>query len=230
VNVYEITQKVYLLRNITVEESQQRIAELIDKSLASDKKFLDFHRRNSYKNYCFNSFFPLEKDGVYKDGNIYDIKIRTIDKELADYFNKDLANEYTDFIKGLVTDIRVIPKKHIEKLYNITPLVIKNHDGYWKNSLTFEDFERRIKENLIKKYNAINDVRIDEDFQLYTAIEIKNKKHIAIMYKGKRLLGDKISLVLSEDPISQELAYMSLGTGLAEMNSRGCGFANYRWM
>lgn len=228
--VYEITQKVYLIRNITVEESQQRIAELIDKSLTRDEKFLDFHIRNCFKNYCFNSFFPLEKDGVYKAGNIYDIKIRTIDKELADYFNKTLINEYTDFIKGLVADIRVIPRKHIEKLYSITPLVIKTDDGYWKNSLTFEDFERRIKENLIKKYNAINDVKIDEDFQLYTAIEIKNKKPIAIMYKGKRLLGDKISLVLSEDPISQKLAYMSLGTGLAEMNSRGFGFANYRWM
>lgn len=229
-NVYEITLKVYLLKSINVEDAQQRIAELIDKSLASDEKFLDFHRRNSFKNYCFNSFFPLEKDGIYKSSNIYDIKIRTIDKELADYFNKTLINEYTDFIKGLVADIRVIPRKHIEKIYNITPLVIKTNDGYWKNSLTFEEFEKRIKENLIKKYNFINNEKLDENFDLYTFIEIKNKKPIATSYKGKRILGDKINIVISDDARAQELAYMSLGTGLAEMNSRGCGFANYRWM
>ncbi|MEG2289283.1 MAG: CRISPR-associated endoribonuclease Cas6 [Clostridium sp.] len=229
-NVYEITQKVYLLRNISVEASLEVIAELLDKSLVSNQKFSSFHNENTFKNYCFNSFFPLEKDGIYKANNIYDIKIRTVDKNLADYFNKTLANEYTESIKGLVTNIRVIPKKHIEKIYNITPLVIKTDDGYWKNSLTFQNFERRIKENLIKKYNAINDVKIDEEFQLYNVIEVKNKKPIATSYKGKKILGDKVNLVIAEDSISQELAYMSLGTGISEMNSRGMGFVNYRWL
>ncbi len=229
-NVYEITLKVYLLRSINVEEAQQKIAELIDKSLGKNSGFLDLHNKNIFKNYCFNSFYPIDKSGIYKADNIYTVKIRTISKDLGKYFNNVLANEYTDCIKGLVTDIRIIPKKHIEKIYSITPLILKNNDGYWKGSLGFEEFEKRVKENLIKKYNFINDEKLDENFDLYTFIEIKNKKPIATSYKGKRILGDKISIVISDDIRAQELAYMALGTGIGEMNARGQGFVNFRWL
>ena len=44
------------------------------------------------------------------------------------------------------------------------------------------------------------------------------------------LLGDKISLNISDDKLAQDLAYMALGTGLLEVNSRGAGFTNYRWL
>jgi CRISPR-associated endoribonuclease Cas6 len=230
VNVYEITLKVYLLRSINVEEAQQKIAELIDKSLGKNSGFLDLHNKNIFKNYCFNSFYPIDKSGIYKADNIYTVKIRTISKDLGKYFNNVLANEYTDCIKGLVTDIRIIPKKHIEKIYSITPLILKNNDGYWKGSLGFEEFEKRVKENLIKKYNFINDEKLDENFDLYTFIEIKNKKPIATSYKGKLILGDKISIVISDDIRAQELAYMALGTGIGEMNARGQGFVNFRWL
>ncbi|HBA04588.1 MAG TPA: CRISPR-associated endoribonuclease Cas6 [Clostridium sp.] len=229
-NVYEITLKVYLLRSINVEEAQQKIAELIDKSLGKNSGLLDLHNKNIFKNYCFNSFYPIDKSGIYKADNIYTVKIRTISKDLGKYFNNVLANEYTDCIKGLVTDIRIIPKKHIEKIYSITPLILKNNDGYWKGSLGFEEFEKRVKENLIKKYNFINDEKLDENFDLYTFIEIKNKKPIATSYKGKRILGDKISIVISDDIRAQELAYMALGTGIGEMNARGQGFVNFRWL
>jgi len=230
VNVYEITLKVYLLRSINVEEAQQKIAELIDKSLGKNSGFLDLHNKNIFKNYCFNSFYPVDKSGIYKADNIYTVKLRTISKELGQYLNNVLANEYTDCIKGLVTDIRIIPKKHIEKIYSITPLILKNNDGYWKNFLSFEEFEKRIKENLIKKYNLINNEKLDENFDLYTFIEIKNKKPIATSYKGKRILGDKINIVISDDIRAQKLAYMALGTGIGEMNARGQGFVNFRWL
>lgn len=229
-NVYEITLKVYLLKSINVEEAQQKIAELIDKSLAKNSEFLDLHNKNIFKNYCFNSFYPIDKSGIYKVDNVYTVKLRTISKELGQYLNNVLSNEYTDYIKGLVTDIRIIPKKHIEKIYSITPLILKNDDGYWKNFLSFEEFEKRIKENLIKKYNLINNEKLDENFDLYTFIEIKNKKPIATSYKGKRILGDKINIVISDDIRAQKLAYMALGTGVGEMNARGQGFVNFRWL
>lgn len=229
-NVYEITLKVYLLKPISIEESQEKIAELIDKALAKNDEFLEMHNENTFKNYCFKSFYPIDESGIYKADSIYTLKIRTINKDLAQYLNNILANEYTSWIKGLVTEIRIIPKKHIEKIYSITPVILKNNDGYWKNCITFEAFEKRIKENLIKKYNFINNEKLDEDFELYTAIELKNKKPIAISYKGKRILGDKINIVLSDDPRAQELAYMAIGTGIGEMNARGQGFVNFRWI
>ena len=43
-------------------------------------------------------------------------------------------------------------------------------------------------------------------------------------------LGDKVRLAVLDDEKSQEMAYLSLGVGLGEMNSRGAGFVNYRWL
>ncbi|GEA30789.1 CRISPR-associated endoribonuclease Cas6 [Clostridium diolis] len=228
--VFEILLKVYLLEDIELNDSQNKILKLIDKTLGQDERTLELHNKNDFKNYCFNSFYPLEKDGIYKEGNIYTITIRTVDKYLATYLNNKLANSYTYSIKGLKADLRIIPIKKLKKIYSITPLVIKNDDGYWKNLISFEDFERRLKENLIKKHNNIFQEKINEDFKLYDSIELKNNKPIGTPYKDKTLLGDKISIDISEDDISQDLAYMALGVGMGEMNARGFGFMGYRWV
>ena len=226
--VFEILLKVYLLKDIDVYESQNNILKLIDNTLGKTEETLNFHNKNDFKNYCFNSFYPLEKDGVYKNGNIYTVIIRTVDRNLAIYFNNKLPYSYTPFIKALTSEIRIVPARKIRKIYSITPLVIKNDNGYWKNALEINDFERRIKENLIKKYNNIFNKNIDENFKLYKSIEFKNRVPISISYKEKKLLGDKITLEIVEDDISQELAYMALGTGIGEMNARGMGFVGYR--
>ena len=51
-----------------------------------------------------------------------------------------------------------------------------------------------------------------------------------MQYKNVRLLGDKIRLSILDDKLSQTLAYFALGVGIGEMNSRGAGFLNYRWL
>ena len=43
-------------------------------------------------------------------------------------------------------------------------------------------------------------------------------------------LGDKICLKISNNEQAQELAYFIVGAGLCEMNSRGYGYCNYRWL
>ena len=228
--VYEIKEKVFLLKDINVSDAQSEICKIIDQCLARDKKWLEFHEKNKFKNYCFNSLYPIENDKVYKSGNIYTVIIRTTDKKLADYINKNLSNEQSENMKCLVSEIRVLPKKIISKIYTITPAILKNNTGYWKEETSIEDFERRLKENAIKKYNAINNTRIDESFELYNSIEFKNKKPIAMKYKNIKLLGDKISLDIADDRLSQDIAYMLLGTGILEFNSRGGGFVNFRWL
>lgn len=65
---------------------------------------------------------------------------------------------------------------------------------------------------------------------LYTSIEFLNKKPIAFNYKGKKILGDKISISISDDKTAQELSYMALGTGILQMNARGAGYMNYKWL
>lgn len=67
-------------------------------------------------------------------------------------------------------------------------------------------------------------------FNYIQLLSLKNKKPISTNYKNIKLLGDKISLNISDEFLAQELAYMSLGTGLSEMNARGYGFVNFRWL
>lgn len=229
-NVFQIKLKIFLLKDLSIEDSQEIISAFIDEGLAKDKKLLEFHESNKFKGYCFDAPYPIEESKVYKKDTIYNLTIRTIDKELAEFFANKLVNEFNKNLKGLTSELRILPKKHIEKLYSITPVIMKNTDGYWNGQVSLDEFERRLKVNLIKKYNSITGSKIDEDFQLYSTIEFKNKKPIATKYKNVKLLGDKISLNISENENAQKLAYMSLGTGIFEMNARGFGYVNYRWL
>lgn len=228
--VYEIKLKVFLLKEVMVNSIQTVISEFIDSALAKNDQLLKMHNDNKFKKYCFGGFYPVEEDKRYRSGNMYTITLRTIDEGIANFFNNELVNEYSSYIKGLTSEIRILPQKHIEKIYSLTPVILKNNDGYWRNIISPDDFERRLRENLIKKYNDISDEKLNEEFELYTALEFKNKKPIANEYKGIKLLGDKISLNISENKTAQDLAYICLGTGLLEMNARGYGFCNYRWL
>lgn len=227
--VFEIYLKVYLLEDIYLEDVQNEILRLIDITLGKTEKTLSIHKKNEFKNYCFNSFYPLEKDRVYKEGNIYTITIRTIDKYLASYFTKRLPLGYTPKIRGLKAEYKVLPFRKIKKIYSITPVVQKNDEGYWRGILPQEEFEVRLKTNLIKKYNNYFEENINEDFKLYDFLEIINKKPISNLFKGRKLLGDKVSIEVSDNEEAQKLAYMALGVGLGEMNARGFGYMGYRW-
>lgn len=228
--VYELKLKVFILQDIDLKESREVICELIDRSLVRTNEMLGIHNNNQFKFYNFNNLYPLEQNKVYKAGNIYNLIIRTVDEKLVNHFKKYLANEYTDSIKALTLECRVIPKRHIDRIYNITPAVAKFEGGYWKEITSLECFEKRIKENLIKKYNVLFDTKIDEDFDLFSFIRLDNKKPIPCSYKSITLLGDKMTLNISENAMAQELAYLALGTGILEMGSRGLGFCNYQWL
>ncbi|KAB3529801.1 CRISPR-associated endoribonuclease Cas6 [Alkaliphilus serpentinus] len=228
--VYELTLKVYLLKDIYQGQTLERITEIIDSSLISTENFRNFHNSKSFKHYTFNSFYRLEEDQVYKAGKIYSVKIRTVDEMLVEHFKKNLANAYTEYIKGLTLDCRILVKKHIEKLYSITPSIIKTDQGYWKGHLSIEDYDRRLRENLIKKYNHYFNTKLDEDFELFYRIELNNHKPIGSSYKNVKLLGDKLTLYVAENKIAQKIAYFSLASGVGEMNSRGYGFINYKFL
>lgn len=230
VSVYEIRLKVYILRDIPLAEMLTKEAEYIDSALAQNEKWLEYHETNCYKYYSFGGLYPVEKDGIYKKDRIYTITVRTVDMELAQYFSKTLKDYHISSIKGLTVENRVLPKKVIEEIYSLTPVIQKTEGGYWKNQMSLEEYERRLFENAVKKYNQFTGEKIDEDFQLYTNITFLNKKPIGNQYKGIQLLGDKICLKIADNAQAQELAYFLLGVGVCELNPRGYGYCNYRWL
>lgn len=227
--VFEIKLKVFLLQDIPVNHAQTKIAAFLDKGFLKEKELAKFHETNCYKNYCHDLFFPLEKDRMYKKGRIYTITVRTIDRKLVHYFSEVCVNTYTEEIKGLTSEIRIIPQKPIEYLQTLTPAIIKDDRGYWRNYMSLEEFGERLKVNLIKKWNQFENGKLDEDFPLYTWIEFSNKVPIAVEYKNIKLLGDKFCIHISDHPTAQDLAHLAIGTGVCENNSRGSGFVTYRW-
>ena len=229
-NVYIIRIKIYTIQNISEEEIRGELTKYIDSGLVKHHQFAELHNINKYKYYCYDSLYPIEKDKIYKKNQIYTLTIRTLDTELAKYFSEHIVNTYTDKIKGLTAQIGIIPRKHIDIMYTLTPAILKCTSGYWKDEMTVEQYEERLKINLIKKWNEFYGEKIEEDFELFTGIEFLSKCPIASKYKEIKLLGDKIRMHVANNEKAQQLAYMALGTGILEMNSRGFGFVNYRWL
>jgi len=230
--VYELSLKLKCKKELIYSETSERIAQLLNKALCMDEKFLAFHEESkSFKFYCFDLPYPGEPDGKYKAGKSYNLRLRTVKEELAEYFLNTLRGMDTEFLQCFHVDIRILPKKCIERVYSLTPLVLKNYpDGYWRDCMTVGEFQRRIFVNLVKKYRLLTGKELDENFELYNQIRIKNQEPIRVSYKGIGLLGDKLELTAAKNESAQELLYMALGTGMGENNAAGCGFMNYRWI
>lgn len=228
--VYELKLKVFLLKDIYADKSTESIAQLIDKSFSKTEEMRKLHKDRKFKFYTFNSFYPIELQKIYKEGKIYTILIRTVDEELIKHFKTYLANEYTDKIKALTIETKIITKKDIHKLHCVTPCVVKFDGGYWKGKYSLSEYEDRMKMNLIKKYQELYDIKLDENFELFNHIEFNNKKPISIPIKNINLLGDKLTLQVAGNETAQILSYFALGVGLCELNSRGYGYMNYKYL
>lgn len=228
--VYQIRIKLYMLTDVVLNRIQTNLTAFIDKGFLENKELLQMHEENRFKNYCYDLPYPVEKDKIYKKGKIYTVTVRTIDPKLAKYFQEVCVNSYTDEVKGLTSEIRIIPKKVIDSLYTLTPVILKDDKGYWRKHMQLAEFENQLKVNLVKKWNTFTGEKLSEDFSLYMLLEFLNETPVPMEYKSIKLLGDKIRLQIADNETAQKLAYMALGTGLLSMNSRGAGYVNYRWL
>ncbi|MDO5410288.1 MAG: CRISPR-associated endoribonuclease Cas6 [Lachnospiraceae bacterium] len=228
--VFEYQCRISFGKNILYESAAEKIAGFIDSALALKPEYLEFHQSKEYKYYCFDLPYPFEKGKVYEEKKVYTVRIRTVKQELAEYFLMKLPYHSGSGVYGHGGELKIIPRKILETVYSLTPVVLKTEQGYWRNNMTMQEYERRLKENLVKKYNQFTGNRLDEDFQLYELMEIRNQKPVKIYYKGITLLGEKLSFVTAKNASAQEIWYFALGTGIAENNSRGCGFLNYRYL
>ena len=238
-------EKIRLKKDIFFKDLTTHITRFIDTNLSNNSEMYNYHNSKIYKEYCFDSLFPLEEDKIYKKDKEYFFRIRSINQKIANYFLDTLLSFQTIDIECLSLNAKTIEKKLIEKLYTITPILMKTDEGYWQYSMTFEDFEKRLKINCLKKYlyftQKNGDLEVDkellkklgedksDDIDLFTNIKFINKKPITIIYKGRKLVGDKIELQVANNERAQDIAYMLLGTGLLENCTRGCGFLGFKF-
>ncbi len=208
--------------DIKYEESFEKISKLIFFTMEKDEELKMFHKENKYKNYVFSSFYPIEKDGIYKVGRIYTFDIRCIDIKFAMKIKNYISQGNYDF-KVIMTNIATYNYKPFNIMTSLTPVIITADTGYNKgHDLDF--VKDRIIANAEKKYKQIYNEEIHCKF--IDSIECKTNKAIKIKYKGKYLLGYKYEIKVKKDEISQKLAYILMATGIGEKNSSlGGGYA-----
>lgn len=225
--VFQTYLKVFLLKDIKQEDALQIIASYIDHILVENPRWEKMHNENCFKGYCFNSLYPQESDGIYKKERVYQIIIRSVNLKLMQYLEENLPKHENSFMKGLICNCTIIQQKHITTLYSITPLIVKGkNQNYWRDEMNIAEFDERLKINLVKKYRVFVNPDLTDDFELHTLLEFRNRSPIAVPYKGIKLLADKVQMQIAENDIAQRLAFLALGTGAGELNSRGMGFVN----
>lgn len=230
--VYEITTKIFMMKDVVASLIYAELTKYIDSYLARDEQFCELHNRNRIKAYTFDLPSKIEKGmKTYKSDQVYQFRIRTVDKELLSYLMDGIADHKTDAIKGLTRTVKQIPHKSIASVYSLTPVILTNanNKGYWRDCMSFEEFEQELTAGLIHQYEIYTGEKMDGDLSLYDQIELKSKCAIGVPYKGITLLGDKLSMQVSDNENAQKVLYFALANGMGTKGARGYGFLGYRF-
>lgn len=218
------------MKDIPYQQAGEEIAKLIDYSFMKNESLKQIHKEQVYMPYTMNSLYPLEQDGIYKEGKIYSFIIRTLSSAFEEHFVKVLCHTYTDKLKALSTQAYKCSRKLIDRIYSITPAILKIPDvGYWRDQISVDEFERIFKGILHKKYQYFYNEKLDEGVELYRLLKFDNKKPIAVKFKNITLLGDKVTIHVAENEIAQKLFFMALAVGIIHNGARGSGFINAKY-
>jgi CRISPR-associated endoribonuclease Cas6 len=222
---YELIISCLLKKDVYYTDANEFISKKINKSMLLDDYLKEEHKKRKYKMYCFNSFFPIEKDKNYKAQKMYIFKLRSLDKQFINKIRTCMKKLKDDEIEILSIEKRNLKMKDFKEFSTVTPVIVTVDNKPWKKEDgDIELFINRLQVNLVKKYKEVykEDIELEEYFIEKFSI---GKKPLAYSYKGKKMLGYKINFKINEDEISKKLAYIALGAGLGEKNSSlGAGF------
>lgn len=115
--IFELKCITYLKQDVSFEDSFDSISKFINYSICQKDEYKQKHNQNVFNNYCFGSFFPIEKYKLYKKGNTYYFTFRTIDekfaKELSNLLRANINNPYLQIVQVEKTDEETLELKHI---------------------------------------------------------------------------------------------------------------------
>mgnify|MGYP005797013217 FL=1 len=225
-NYYNLKITTLLKQDLNNSETYGKISDLISYAMLKDKTLKDLHEKNTYKNYVFCNLYPVQKDGIYKQNNIYFFDLRGIEFEKIIKLKQVIQDLENDYFKVIQVNFQTYTKSNIKRLITLTPAIITTSKGDYDIRENMELVKNRMLANIQKKYKNIYNMPVDVDF--IKSIKKINNKPIKIPYKNINMLGNKFEIEIKEDPMSQNLAYLALSIGILEKNSQGFGFCMAR--
>ena len=223
---YNLKLSVILKKDIRAEEAYEKLSNLISYAMLQDNNLKLLHEENKYKNYVFCNLYPVEKDSIYKCNNVYYFDIRGIDLKMLMKLKQVLNVAENENFKVIQASFETSMQRKITKLITLTPVIITTEIGDYDIKYDLDFVKNRLVANIQKKYKSIYNTEADVDF--IKEIIKTNKKPMKIPYKNIHMLGNKFEIMVKEDPISQNLAYLMLSVGCGEKNSLGFGFCMAR--
>ncbi|WP_089610918.1 CRISPR-associated protein Cas6 [Dehalobacterium formicoaceticum] len=222
---HEIVFTIQFLKDVTFDEVQSGIAELINRSMLLDEELKNFHHQRGYKLYCFSAPYPLEQDKIYREGRMYCFNLRTMHLNFALKIKQYLSKTH-GIAKVISSDLKNYSFKHINELITLTPIVCTLNNRCWLHNDGIALLSERLHLNAYKKCKSLDDSFEETAEFFFDRIEILNKVAIKIKYKGKNtiLLGHKIKLSVKPQPWAQQMANIVLASGALEKNSLGLGY------
>lgn len=221
---HEIIVTVLLKNNLPYQNCQETIGKLISYSMLCDAQLKNLHEQAVYKYYSFDSLFPIEKDGTYKQNKVYVFHIRVVQKDFSEKLKRCLSGTENDRFKILATELRKFSPRFINLLYTVTPCIVTKDGGPFKpdDDLTF--LKKRLEINAEKKYKVLYGQRLDSS-DFIERIVVISRNPTVTRYKGMSYLGAKLQVYIRSDEASQKLAALVALAGLGEKSSSlGAGF------
>jgi len=224
---YEFKITVLVKQSTHHLEMQEHIGSWLHRAQLADPVLKASHYDTNFKHFIFSNLYPIEKDGVYQKGRAYIIRVRSARADTLNRMNscvkKCREDEYFQLVaceQGSVT------LSHITEMISITPVIVTINHKPWVHENSIEQLIKRLHSNAEKKFKDLYPDDQQQSFQEFIqGLVIENKKPIAISYKNRKLLGNKLRLFINEDEYSQKMANVVLGSGLGEKGSSiGAGF------
>lgn len=235
---YELKINSYIKKNMHYKGLPEYLSNLINYCMLQDDKLEKLHNSRGLKGYVFSALTPFERNGVYKQNNIYEFTIRSISLDILKRLQIKIKNVNNDEMAIVTTSLSTWKQKCIESLYTYTPAVltlkedevseelkkIKSSSKYWVRGCSKKVLIDRIEKNMIKKYNFFTGNNVQK-ISVVSNIQVLNEHPILIKYKGANIISNKFLVNIENNKLAQDIAFITLATGLLEKGSSvGCGF------
>lgn len=223
----ELKITAVLKKTIHHLQSQQYIGEWINRAQLTDSYLKQIHYDKKFKQFVFSNLYPLERDGIYQHGRCYVITMRSSQEHLLNRIRASMERCYeTEFFQLVACEQKIKRLSHIMEITTITPAIVTISGEPWVKEKNIEILLQQLHSNAEKKFKDLYPDAQHQGFQPFIqSIFVENRKPIATAYKGHKLVGNKLRLIINDDEYSQKLAQVVLGSGLGEKGSSiGAGF------